>query len=54
MPRLCTDAPLIDHNAIACLTVLRNEKFDEKADVFSMGVILWEVSNHKRRTLCHS
>ena len=26
--------------------VLRNEKFTEKADVFSMGVILWEV--HKR------
>jgi len=22
---------------------LRNEKFDEKADVFSMGVILWEL-----------
>lgn len=25
--------------------VLRNEKFTEKADVFSMGVILWEVSH---------
>lgn len=25
--------------------VLRNEKFTEKADVFSMGVILWEVSD---------
>ena len=23
--------------------VLRNEKFDEKADVFSMAVILWEL-----------
>jgi serine/threonine protein kinase len=31
--------------------VLRNEKFTEKADVFSMGVILWEVSERSQPRL---